>query len=140
MADKMEGVELDAATLPAPRLQLRWEPSDKPTWSWQCHYELVLPLGEHDIRGEVYDDDGRMTGKVSELVAALKPPTLRGGSGTPCESPDGARFCDTPFRDGCHAQWDAVVLGNLPIYSIAPDGVAFKYPASRGIAEGGSET
>lgn len=119
--------------LPAPRLQLRWaeaEPNER-GFQWACHYELVLPLGEHDIRREVYDEYGEQTGEVSELVAALKPPTLRDGGGYPCEAQDGTRYFDPPFRDGAHAQWDAAVLGGLPIYVIAPDGEAFKRPNSR---------
>lgn len=123
-------VDRRVGPLPAPRLQLRWAeaaPNER-GYQWACHYELVLPLGEHDIRRDVYDDDGEMTGKVSELVAALKPPTLRGGSGYPCEAQDGTRYFDPPFRDGVHAQWDADVLGKLPVYVIAPDGEAFERP------------
>lgn len=117
-------------TLPAPRLQLRWaeaEPNELGR-QWACHYELVLPLGKHDIRREVYNEDGEMTGKVSELVAPLKPPTLRGSSSTPCEAKDGTRYYDAPYRDGAHAQWDAKALGGLPIYVIGPDGKAFERP------------
>lgn len=114
--------------LPAPRLQLRWEPdngqrrrfSDE---DWLCHYELVLPLGEYDIRREIYDDDGEQIGERSELILAVKPPTIRGGPGRPpCTNPDGSLYADEPFRDGVHAQWDARVLGGWPVYVIAPDG------------------
>lgn len=117
--------------LPAPRLQLRWaeaEPSSR--YPWACHYELVLPLGEHDIRRESYDDDGKCTVGPCEAVIPMKPPTLRGGN-APCENPDGTLYCDTPFRDGAHANWDAKVLGNPPIYVIAPDGTAFLHEAKR---------
>lgn len=39
--------------LPAPRLQMRWASAKKQTGfddEWLCHYELVLPLEEQDIR------------------------------------------------------------------------------------------
>ena len=109
--------------LPVPRLQLRWVPSTrKREYQWECHYELVMPLREHDIRRE--DEDGRDV--RSEFVVAMKEPQLRGSTGVPCQAPDGTRYCDTPFRDGAHAHWDAEVLGNLPVYVIAPDGKAFK--------------
>ena len=120
-------------SLPAPRLQLRWveaEPNND-GFDWACHYELVLPLRKHDIRREVYDDDGVMTGKVSELVAPLDGPSRRGGGGTPCEARDGTRYFDPPFRDGAHAKWDSEALGGLPIYVIAPDGTAFAQPNTK---------
>ena len=115
--------------LGAPRLQLRWaaaEPNDR-HMQWACHYELVLPLAEHDIRREVYGDDGEMTGKVDTLIVALKPPSLRGSSSTPCEDQNGERYCDPPFRDGSHSKWDAALLGDLPVYVIAPDGESFAW-------------
>ena len=117
-------------TLHSPRLQLRWAPAAANTlgYPWECHYELVLPLGEHDIRREIYDDEGELTGKVCELSVALKPPTRRGGGGTPCSAQNGSRHYDEPYRDGAHALWDAKALGGLPIYVIASDGMAFKMP------------
>lgn len=121
----------DAKTLPAPRLQLRWEPSDlRSGYQWECHYELVLPLGEYDIRREQYDEDGtELEEKISELVIPMKQPSLRGGSGTPCTAGDGSRYCDGPYRDGAHALWDAKLIGNLPVFVIAPDGIAFAHKA-----------
>ena len=115
--------------LPAPRLQMRWERRADPhdmDWdgelSWNCHYELVLPLGEHDIRREIYKD-GEQVGEVEELVVPMKGPTVRGSNGrTPCMDRDGQYWFDDPIRDGCHAQWDAAAIGNPPIYVIAPDG------------------
>lgn len=119
--------------LPAPRLQLRWvESTQDSRYEWECHYELVLPLGEHDIRREVYDDDGEEVGKVDELVVAMKPPTIRGSTAIPCTDQfTGERYADAPFRDGAHASWDAKLLGNLPAYVIAPDGMAFKKGAGK---------
>lgn len=117
--------------LPAPRLQLRWERNDGSVrhcsgvhYEWLCHYELVLPLDQYDIRREVWKD-GEEVGRCDELVIPMKGPSMRGGSNTPCETRDGSRYYDDPFRDGAHAQWDAKVLGNPPIYVIAPDGTAF---------------
>lgn len=118
------------AKLPAPRIQLRWAESTEPGWAWMCHYELVLPLGEHDVRREVYDKRGNLKKKErTELVAALKEPSLRSSSGMlpPCSAQNGARYYDAPYRDGAHAKWDAKLLGGLPIYCIAPDGMAFEF-------------
>jgi hypothetical protein len=113
------------AAMKSPRLQLRWAPSEHAGWEWQCHYELVLPLTEGDIRREA--DDGK---QITELVVAMKEPSLRdsGGGATPCtDRSSGERYCDPPFRDGAHAIWDAKLLGKLPVYVIAPDGKSFLY-------------
>jgi hypothetical protein len=116
----------DTNKLPAPRLQLRWAPSrQRPGYDWECHYELVIPLGEYDIRREQYDADGNELEKVSELIVPLKPPSLRGSARIPCQDMKGERYYDAPFRDGAHAMWDAKVIGNVPIFVIAPDGKAF---------------
>lgn len=123
-----------ARGLPAlliPRLQLRWAaecPDDLGYggYRWACHYELVLPLREFDMRREVYDDEGNRTGTVTELVVALKPPTMRESDSTPTVARDGSRYFDAPYRDGAHAQWDAAALGGLPIYVIGIDGMAFQ--------------
>ncbi|HDR9501286.1 TPA: hypothetical protein QDC06_004582 [Burkholderia cepacia] len=114
--------------LPAPRLQLRWMSSDEPGYGWECHYELVLPLGEHDIRGEQEDDDGNRLPNLKELVVSMKGPSLRSSSGVPCTLGDGSRYYDSPYRDGAHAWWDSKLLGNPPIFVIAPDGMAFARP------------
>lgn len=115
------------ASLPAPRLQLRWAEADDGDkhYQWHCHYELVLPLREHDIRREVYDAEGVQTGEVSELVVPLKPPTRRGSGCEPCRAQDGTSYCDAPYRDGAHAGWDAAALGGLPVYVIDVQGVPF---------------
>lgn len=107
-------------TLPAPRLQLRWasaEPNEH-NYQWQCHYELILPLREGDIRR------GEEEQELKELVVALKEPTVRGSNSIPCRTRDGEYYYDAPYRDGVHAKWDAEVLGNLPIYVISLDGRA----------------
>lgn len=115
--------------LPAPRLQLRWAPSTlKRGYQWECHYELVLKLDKWDIRAEVYKGDRLLKKRLAELVVPMKEPSVRGSSSEypPCTSGDGKlRYCDTPYRDGAHAKWDSLQVGNLPIYCIAPDGAAF---------------
>jgi hypothetical protein len=114
--------------LATPRIQLRWMPSTlRREYKWECHYEIVILLGEFDIRREVYDEDGEMKKKKlpRELVIQIKGPSLRGGQTTPCGEVGGERYADTPFRDGAHAMWDALQLGEPPIFVIAPDGMAF---------------
>lgn len=115
--------------LPTPRIQLRWEASQHPEYQWQCHYELVILLAVHDVRREVYRHGYQLKKKLPrELTIAMKSPSLRGSSSLypPCTSGDGKlRYADTPFRDGAHAKWDAIQLGNLPIFVIAPDGMSF---------------
>lgn len=123
---------LRASKLPAPRLQLRWEPfTGKPGFQWQCHYELVIPLGKYDIRAEQTGPRGGKRPDLTELVLAIKEPSIRGSDGVPCTAQDGTRYYDAPYRDGAHAKWDAKVLGNPPIYVIAPDGMAFQQPAEQ---------
>lgn len=121
---------MDAKKLPAPRIQLRWAKNDGPKkheYRWLCHYELVLPLDKYDIRADIYGKgDIPLKKKRKELVVAMKEPSLRGSSNTPCTAMDGTRYFDAPFRDGAHAHWDAKLIGNPPIYVIAPDGMAFK--------------
>ena len=117
------------ADLPAPRLQLRWVPSDlKPGYQWECHYELVIPLGEHDIRAEQESPDGKRLAPLKELVVPMKPPSLRGSERVPCSNGEGTRYYDDPWRDGVHALWDSKLLGDPPIFVIAPDGTAFARP------------
>lgn len=147
---QLDRAAISIAALPAPRLQLRWEINAgkqrfaaddarfakllgqeprAPTPEWLCHYELVLPLGEHDVRRETYGPRGGRRADRTELVVPLKRPAVRGGAGVPCTVTDtGERYADPPFRDGAHAQWDARLLGDPPVYVIAPDGSAFRYP------------
>lgn len=112
-------------TIPAPRLQLRWE-TDTDDDGYICHYELVIPLRKTDVRREVYNNDGIIIGFLDEYITPLNTPTYRSGEHVPCKDFNGEDFCDTPFRDGSHAIWDSAVLGNLPIYVIGIDGKVFK--------------
>lgn len=119
--------KLAANKLPAPRMQLRWEKSPTPEYQWQCHYELVILLGEHDIRREVYKNGRQLKKKMPrELAITMKPPTMRSGNGKPPCGAELNRYADPPFRDGAHAMWDAIQLGDPPIFVIAPDGKAFQ--------------
>ena len=114
-----------AKDLPLPRLQLRWTKSTtRPGFNWECPYELVIPLDEWDIRRE-----NRARKGPRWVAIAMKTPTLRESTSVPCTAPDGSRYFDSPYRDGAHAKWDSVHIGNPPIYVIAPDGEAFHEPA-----------
>lgn len=130
-----------AETPKSPRLQLRWEAGKAPAGSvfehdefaWRCHYELVLPLGESDIRREIWKD-GEEVGQRDELVIAVKGCSLRGAGedDVPCvHRADGSLYYDPPYRDGAHAKWDAALLGGLPIYCVAPDGRFIERPADQ---------
>lgn len=121
-----KSMKKQADILPAPRLQLRWVPSEDSRWRWQCHYELVLPLDKFDVRAEQEGPRGGRRPALTELAVAIKPPSCRNSTATPCLAQDGTRYYDAPFRDGAHAMWDAKVLGNPPIYVIAPDGTPFQ--------------
>lgn len=120
---------MKASKLPTPRMQLRWEVSTEPGHQWQCNYELVILLDKWDVRREVYKRGRELKRKLPrELVIPMKTPSFRNSSShyPPCTSGDGKqRYADTPFRDGVHAKWDAIQLGDPPIFVIAPDGMAF---------------
>lgn len=107
-----------------PHLRLRWEKANLTDCDWLCHYELVIPLKEHDIRREVYDKKGELIAERFCNVIAMGSPTKRTSNKAPCCDED----WDAPFRDGAHAAWDAKHLGGLPVYVIATDGRAFLRP------------
>jgi hypothetical protein len=117
--------------LPSPRLQLRWAPSTrKAGFNWECHYELVIPLDKYDIRAEQEGPRGGKRPPLKEMVIPMKGPSLRESQGVPCTDQfSGQRYYDAPDRDGAHAMWDAKLIGNPPIFVIAPDGVAFAGPS-----------
>lgn len=94
-------------SLPSPRLQLRWASANAPH-KWQCLYELVLPLGQYDIRR------GNADNPEMRILISTTDATSRA-------APDADA---TPFRDNAHSEWDAKALGGLPVYVIAPDGTA----------------
>lgn len=76
---------IEEKDLPAPRLELRWYPSEEPHYKddiWyerRCEYILVLPLKERDIRRE--DEDGNTIYKENSIL--LNETLVRGGSGIP---------------------------------------------------------
>ncbi|MET3481566.1 hypothetical protein [Methylobacterium sp. 1973] len=95
-------------SLPAPRLQLRWEQLSD--WSAVCHYEMVFPLAQHDVRNDPGSNHG-----VVELGR-----TNVNGERRNWETCDLANA--VPYRDGVHMDIDAAVFGGMPAYVIAPDG------------------
>lgn len=99
------------SSVPAPRLQLRWQDGEETI----CHYELVFPLRDADIRNEA---------NTGYAVIELGRTTSRGGGAVrPWErNPPKERM---PYRDGAHASWDAKEL-RLPVFVIAPDGTFAK--------------
>lgn len=100
-------------------LRLRWTLGEN---EYVCHYELVMALDKDDIRREVYKN-GEDTGKRRIQKVVKLDFTCRGSGRDPCVMwPEPHLFYDPPFRDGAHAKWDAVKLGNLPIYVVALDG------------------
>lgn len=126
MADYNRNAQLKAIeSLPAPRLQLRWEPNQgtkrypSERYPWTCRYELVMPLRDGDIRG----DEGKK--KRRQLTVRMGVKTLRGSDCEPMYRwPTNEFFADAPYRDGRHAEWDANALGGIPIYVIGIDGRA----------------
>jgi hypothetical protein len=70
--------------LVGPHLRLRWEKSDRPDCDWLCHYELVIPYDEHDIRREVYDKDGELIAECFCNVVSMGKPTKRTSTKAPC--------------------------------------------------------
>lgn len=110
--------ETPSFDLPAPRLQMRWVDHDEDTWI--CYYELVFPLEKDDVRST----EKNYTAESSDTsyTVSMGIPTRRAKNGMVPSS----RYYDSPFRDGVHAIRDTKHLGDLPIYSISPDGKAFK--------------
>lgn len=113
--------------LPTPRMQLRWEHIDGQ--DWMCSYEMVISLRDGDVRREIWKNGRELRRKgPGWKVIKMGEPTKRNSSSRfpPCTSGDGKRrYADAPWRDGVHARIDAEQLGMIPVYVIAPDGVAF---------------
>lgn len=95
----------DNLGLPLPRLQLTWQKLD--TFDWECHYELLIPVREHDIRNE--SNRGYIPvpiGKTNVHTGHERGPVMQDGT------------LDAPFRDGAHAKWDSDRLGGMPIFVV----------------------
>lgn len=106
---------VNAASVPSPRLQLRWGHQDADSCGeWVCHYELVFPLRENDIRTENCEG--------GSAVIELGRTRISGGGDPPWLRP-GSFYMRTPYRDGNHAMWDGELLG-LPIFILHPDGTS----------------
>lgn len=109
----MRGVDhnlIPESELPAARLELRWRRTDpdEDGYDLRCDYSIVIPLGEHDIRGETEDHQPRLT----ELKRDL------GGTRTSGKYWEGDRSIRTPFRDHVHIRWDSMATG-LPAFVVA---------------------
>ena len=106
---------MDILQLPLPRLQFRWE-KDGDTWESRiCHYELILPLREHDIRRErEYDDNGNLIKELPYLTIPISSTKVSGGIHKEHMT---INKHSTPFRDGAHAIWDNEVL-KMPIWIV----------------------
>lgn len=116
--------------LPAPRLELRWRVCNEeekkkilqdrqfdPRQVRVCEYFLVLPLRVHDIRREVWSEDGTAKIGTREELRVLISTTVDRCYGEPDnEHPD-----PPPYRDGRHAEWDSYVLGGLAVFLIDRD-------------------
>lgn len=100
-----------------PRLEFKWVKTGADWRERECIYFLVLPLGEHDMRRE--DEHGN---KIhDENYVELGRTSVNGGRATPPVWEDGT--VETTFRDGAHAQWDSLALGNIPIFAVCGDNV-----------------
>lgn len=102
-----------AAALPVPRLQLVWtddEPEeDERGFEWfvsRCHYLMVFPVDRWDIRNmaDCHDESAKPFTAVR-----MGETRVRGG-------PQPATLIETPYRDGCHAKWDAKTFGGFPVF------------------------
>jgi len=112
----MSLIDLTKDKLPAPRLELVWVQKDypeDPMFNWECSYNIVMPLGEHDIRREREGLPDR-----DELVVNLSKTRVGLHRETGPVYPD---HIDTPFRDGAHASWDSVNMRGLGVYAVCGD-------------------
>jgi hypothetical protein len=108
------------ATLPVPRLELRW---GKPRGDTRiCDYNLVLELGPYDIR---HKKRAEYTGRCAEMRVRLGRTKVTGGTDRARVYRDEAGVAvsiDTPFRDSSHIAWDGHQL-KLRAFVVA-DGLA----------------
>ena len=114
----------DTTRPPAPRLQFRWEKGDEPD-TWDCQYELILPLRAIDIRRAQFAEDEETLIDCDELAV-----NLGYFSSQLCTAPGERGDFVVPYRGGAHAQWDAEALNGLPIYCVSPSGRYTRDPHS----------
>ncbi len=105
---------INAASMPAPRLELRWHKSGK-TWRslQRCDYLLVIPLHDSDIRRDQNSHEGTPPEWRSTLVVPLGQTQAHAGT---CPMWEGS--IRTPFRDSQHAIWDSAALKGMPVYAV----------------------
>ena len=98
---------------PLPRLE--FEHVAEGTWSNRiCHYWLVIPLSEHDIRREAGEEQKAI---YSEWYVPMGKTVISGGN--PDRAPVWEGKPETPFRDGAHATFDRAALNpSLPIWAV----------------------
>lgn len=103
----------DNISLPLPRLEMRWVPTDGKWDRYRVEYYLVK---------------AHLLGEIREIPLG-ETTSSRFGEGKPWVIPgyDPTERVDLPYRDGAHLCFDAYHLG-LPAYGVTPDGV-FKIPA-----------
>lgn len=101
-----------------PRLELRWRKSDVAkdgdvanNYNWACDYVLVIfPATTSDMRSNVYVEKTGEEKYCAKNVEYILNTSYRGSTAEPYAG-------DTPFREGCHANWDGTALG-IPAYSV----------------------
>lgn len=98
--------------LPLPRLQLTWvQDAEQDQESagcegvsrWLCFYDLLIPCDRYDIRNFNQCELPAFTGFRAGFTKVSGEMKLG--------------HLDSPFRDGCHAEWDARLL-KLPVYIV----------------------
>ena len=93
-------------------LVIEWE--NLPKHGTVAHYYLTLPLDYYDTRNETKKGIGTGGFHRKFLIGQ----TTTGGSVESRISATGE--VRTPFRDGCHIQWDQLATG-LPMFAVCGD-------------------
>tara|TARA_R100001132_G_C3272133_1_gene94203 strand:- start:1649 stop:2158 length:510 start_codon:yes stop_codon:yes gene_type:complete len=104
------GESEDIESLPIPRLEMEWYPSEDGTWEkYTVEYRMVMK---------------HMLGHVA--IIPLGSTKIEGPPGSPWDRPNAEQegIPRLPFRDGVHIKWDAGHL-NLPAFAVDPSGKRF---------------
>lgn len=96
--------------MPAPRFELRWHKTGDTWEKRECHYNIVLPLQEYDLRRENRDGD-----QVRDVMTIRFSTTKVNGDPFPFD-PNGCHI-EKPYRDYAHAKWDSESL-KVPVYAV----------------------